>query len=234
MQCPVCKKHMISPVDLAPDLSGLGCGECAGVWIAGAEYDIWRTQQPGDLPEPPTIAKETVADTQKTAQGAVTDMRKTKICPQCGHLLLPYRVGHGLSFSIDYLPFLYVYGRKDSTVSVMGANIYPEDVESVVYSDPVVARLVNSFSMSLVDDAQGNPRPCFEFELSDLVQRSEVEAILGRILPLGLARLSLDYKKAREEYPESVAPIIRTFGMNEGPFKEDQGRIKKRYVRSAS
>jgi phenylacetate-CoA ligase len=131
-----------------------------------------------------------------------------------------------------YLPFLYVYGRKDSTVSVMGANIYPEDVESVVYSDPVVARLVNSFSMSLVDDAQGNPRPCFEFELSDLGQRSEVEAILGRILPLGLARLSLDYKKAREEYPESVAPIIRTFGMNEGPFKEDQGRIKKRYVRT--
>jgi len=130
-----------------------------------------------------------------------------------------------------YLPFLYVYGRKDSTLSIMGANIYPEDVESVVYSDPVLARFVHSFSMSLAEDAQGNPRPCFDFELSDLGQRSGVEAILGRILALGLARLSSDYKKARDEYAESVEPIIRTFGMNEGPFKEDPGRIKKRYVR---
>ena len=132
-----------------------------------------------------------------------------------------------------YLPFLFVYGRKDSTISVMGANIYPEDVESVVYSDPVVAKIVHSYSMSLVDDEHGNPRPCFEFELSDVGRRAEVEAILGQILPLGLARLSMDYKKAREEYAESVAPIIRIFGMNEGPFKDDQGRIKKRYVRSA-
>ena len=102
MQCPVCKKHMMNPVDLAPDLSGLGCSECAGVWIAGAEYDKWRARQPCELPEPPMTAQGAVADTQKTAQVAVTDIRKTKICPQCGHLMLPYRVGHGLSFSIDY------------------------------------------------------------------------------------------------------------------------------------
>jgi hypothetical protein len=44
----------------------------------------------------------------------------------------------------------------------------------------------------------------------------------------------LDYKKARDEYAEGIEPIIRIFGLNEGPFKEDQGRIKKRYVRSAS
>ena len=133
-----------------------------------------------------------------------------------------------------YLPFLYVYGRKDSTVSVMGTNIYPEDVESVVFSDPLLAKFVNSYSMSLVDDAKGNPRPCFEFELSDPSKTSEVELILERILSSGLARLSLDYKKARDEYAEGVEPIIRIFGLNEGPFKEDQGRIKKRYVRSAS
>lgn len=102
MQCPVCKKHMMNPVDLAPDLSGLGCGECAGVWIARTQYDRWRARQPGDLPEPPAAAKGSVADTQKTVQVAVADTHKTKICPQCGHLLLPYRVGHGLSFSIDY------------------------------------------------------------------------------------------------------------------------------------
>lgn len=132
-----------------------------------------------------------------------------------------------------YLPFLFIYGRKDSTISVMGANIYPEDVENVVYSDFAIGACINSFMISLEEDAQGNPRPCFEFELLDTSQDAVVSEKLARIFPKGLARLSLDFKKALEEYPDAVKPIIRTFGMSEGPFLENEGRIKKRYVKEA-
>ena len=38
------------------------------------------------------------------------------------------------------LPFVYVYGRRDATISVMGANIYPEDIETIVYGDPGLSR----------------------------------------------------------------------------------------------
>jgi phenylacetate-CoA ligase len=130
-----------------------------------------------------------------------------------------------------YLPFLYVYGRKDSTISVMGANIYPEDVESIVYSDQFLAKSVVSFHLSLIEDSKGNPRPCFDFELNDIGHKQKAEEILGRILSTGLACLSLDYKKASEEYAQAVEPVIRTFGMNEGPFAENQGRIKRQYVK---
>ena len=130
-----------------------------------------------------------------------------------------------------YVPFLFVYGRKDSTVSVMGANIYPEDVESIVYSDLFLANSINSFSISLEEDASGNPRPCFEFELLDIDQKAKVEEMLRSILSAGLAKLSLDYKKAHDEYPQAVEPIVKIFGMCEGPFKDDQARIKKRYVK---
>jgi len=132
-----------------------------------------------------------------------------------------------------YLPFLFIYGRKDSTISVMGANIYPEDVESIVYSDFMLANSINSFSLSLEEDAQGNPRPCFEFELLDINQKTKVEEKLKDVVSLGLARLSLDYKKAKEEYPQAVEPIIRIFGTNEGPFKDNQARIKKRYIKQS-
>jgi Zn-finger nucleic acid-binding protein len=91
MQCPVCKKHTLNAVELAPGLSGVRCSECSGTWIPRSKYDEWRAKQPGDLPE-----------TNAPAQAGVTGPHKAKICPQCGHLLLPYRVGHGLSFSIDY------------------------------------------------------------------------------------------------------------------------------------
>ncbi len=130
-----------------------------------------------------------------------------------------------------YLPFLFVYGRKDSTVSVMGANIYPEDVESILYSDSILAGNVNSFALSLEEDAQGNPRPCFEFELADLDQKAKVQEKLENILSDGLANLSADYKKAREEYPRAVEPVLRFFGPGQGPFKDNQSRIKKRYVK---
>jgi hypothetical protein len=114
---------------------------------------------------------------------------------------------------------------------VMGANIYPEDIESIIYSDFLLANIVNSFSISLEEDASGNPRPCFELELLDISQKVKVEEKLSSVLPLELAKLSLDYKKAREEYPQAVEPILRIFGMHEGPFKEDQARIKKRYIK---
>ena len=54
---------------------------------------------------------------------------------------------------------------------------------------------------------------------------------MKRIVSIELAKLSFDYKKAKDEYPEAVEPIIRTFGLYQGPFKENQARIKKRYVK---
>jgi phenylacetate-CoA ligase len=131
-----------------------------------------------------------------------------------------------------YLPFLFIYGRKDSTVSVMGANIYPEDVESIIYSVPLLASSINGFAISLEEDAEGNPRPCFEFELLDLRPKPEVEAMLRQILSPELAKLNLDYRKAREEYPQAVEPIVRIFGMHEGPFEANLSRIKRRYVKN--
>ena len=83
------------------------------------------------------------------------------------------------------------------------------------------------------EDAGGNPRPCFEFELLDINQKTKVEEKLNNILSTGLAKLSLDYKKAKDEYPQAVEPIVRIFGMHEGPFKDDQSRIKKRYVKQS-
>lgn len=130
-----------------------------------------------------------------------------------------------------YLPFLYIYGRKDSTISVMGANIYPEDVENIIYSDILLAKHISSFCLSLEEDLKGNPHPCFEFELFDTNQKTSVENKLNTIMSTELAKLNFDYKKAREEYSQAVQPVIKTFGLHEGPFADNQSRIKKRYVK---
>ena len=91
MQCPLCKKNTMNRIELIPGLRGFTCNECLGVWLDRSKYDAWRVKQPRDLPE-----------TSTPAHLAISETHKAKICPYCGHLLLPYRVGHGLAFSIDY------------------------------------------------------------------------------------------------------------------------------------
>jgi len=63
------------------------------------------------------------------------------------------------------LPFLWVYGRKDFTISLMGANIYPEDLEQCLYDEPELAAMTNSFCLGLIETADGSERPCFSFEV---------------------------------------------------------------------
>ena len=57
------------------------------------------------------------------------------------------------------LPFLWVNGRRDATISVMGANIYPEDIETLVYRDATLVPRLHSFLLSVMDDESGVPRP---------------------------------------------------------------------------
>jgi phenylacetate-CoA ligase len=129
------------------------------------------------------------------------------------------------------LPFLWIHGRRDATISVMGANIYPEDIEAVIYRDPQLARQVNSFCLSVVSDQSGNPRPCISLELNEGITCDEAwrERIVGQMRD-GLAALNLDYGTAAAEFPEAMKPIVDPYDRGAGPFAADAGRIKQRRV----
>jgi phenylacetate-CoA ligase len=133
------------------------------------------------------------------------------------------------------LPFVWVNGRRDATISVMGANIYPEDVEAVLYEDQDVARRIHSFLLSVVDDADGTPRPEISLELTDLRGVDDAwRDDRATALAAGLAALSIDVRSSIAEFPEAMRPIIRTWGPGEGPFAADRGRIKQRRIGAAA
>lgn len=124
------------------------------------------------------------------------------------------------------LPFLWIYGRGDSTISVMGANIYPEDLEQCVYADPVLARLTRSFCQSLCESPGKEVRPSFHFEIyeepSDEMRRRFLDSIVKH-----LVHINADFREAWHEYPETMIPEVRLHRLGEGPFKVDAGRIKQ-------
>jgi phenylacetate-CoA ligase len=129
------------------------------------------------------------------------------------------------------LPFLWVNGRRDATISVMGANIYPEDVETLVYRDVALVPKLHSFLLSVTDDENGVPRPMIALELADLsgVDDSWRSGMADKLRD-GLTGLNIDYRSSIAEFPDAMQPIVTTYGLGEGPFAADATRIKQRRV----
>jgi phenylacetate-CoA ligase len=129
------------------------------------------------------------------------------------------------------LPFLWIFGRRDSTISLMGANIYPEDVEASIYADPWLASGVRSFQLSVVTDEGGDPRPGVLLELDDGLEVDDAWRSARAIhIRDGLEALSRDYRTSLQGFPEAMLPVVRTFAVGTGPFAEDTGRIKQRRI----
>jgi phenylacetate-CoA ligase len=127
------------------------------------------------------------------------------------------------------LPFLWIYGRRDFTISVMGANIYPEDLEQCIYANPELARITRSFCQSLVETPNGGVRPAFYFEVecepSDELRGRFAESVLKTLVDL-----NADFRAAWHEYPETLVPEVQLHGIGQGPFRADAGKIKQARV----
>ena len=129
------------------------------------------------------------------------------------------------------LPFVWIFGRRDATISLMGANIYPEDVESTIYGDPGLAAAVRSFQLTVVQDESDTPRPGVMLELNEGVTVDDAwRGERAGQLRDGIAALSRDYRTSLAEYPEAMLPVVETFPMGSGPFAADAGRIKQRRI----
>jgi phenylacetate-CoA ligase len=129
------------------------------------------------------------------------------------------------------LPFVFINGRRDATISIMGANIYPEDLETIVFGDPELTRRLESFMLLLGSDPGGTPRPHVAVELPD---GTPVDAAWAATLPAlfreRLAALNKDYHEALAEFPEAMEPIVTVHAFRDGPFAGDAHRIKPRRI----
>jgi Zn-finger nucleic acid-binding protein len=93
MDCPVDQRRL-RRLEIEAHLPAFECGDCRGHWLRFGDYLAWRERQPGDRPE-------TTAATQLTPEVAEPRGSAPRRCPDCGHLLVRYRVGHGVAFALD-------------------------------------------------------------------------------------------------------------------------------------
>lgn len=92
MKCPAChSKHTVS-VSLTDNLRACKCERCGGHWIPSKHYEAWQKSLTEILPGKPFTEVEI----------EVKDHAGAKLCPECGKILLKYKVGHGLDFFVDH------------------------------------------------------------------------------------------------------------------------------------
>jgi phenylacetate-CoA ligase len=128
------------------------------------------------------------------------------------------------------MPYLFVFGRKDSTVSVMGANIYPGDIEAAIYAEPDLAARVLSFSLGIREERPGETRPLVSIQLAREEPSADLTDALAAAISRQLATQNRDYQEAMSEYPALMVPLVESFARGTGPFAGDGERIKHRYV----
>jgi phenylacetate-CoA ligase len=124
------------------------------------------------------------------------------------------------------LPFFWVYGRRDYTVSVMGANIYPEDIEQCLYADAALSKITHSFCLALDESAGADVHPKLMFEV-EVAPTPELSAAYRESMLRGLIALNADFRAGWHEYPDALTPIIELYPRGAGPFAADAGRIKQ-------
>lgn len=129
------------------------------------------------------------------------------------------------------MPFLYLFGRSDSTMSYMGANIYPEDVEQALFADDADARRLGAYCMELLDIGRGEQRPCVHAEV--VAGPVEDEALASRLRERVVQRLlasNRDFRAAASEDASATQVVVRLHAAGSGPFAGNRGRIKQRHI----
>jgi len=89
--CPVCKESKLSNLELEQNLQSSQCAKCNGIWISADQYDFWLKLHGENLPEKPPEGPSLQSGETSAA----------KFCPECKYILMKYRIGHQVGFSLN-------------------------------------------------------------------------------------------------------------------------------------
>lgn len=130
-------------------------------------------------------------------------------------------------------PFVYIFGRSNNTVSIGGANIYPENIEAALYRRET--RRIHSFKLAIDTDRNGNMRFVILVELKKgrVPSKRELANLDKKYHDIFLERLlkvNDDFRDAFEDDPKSTDPLIKIYPFGHGPFALDKKRTKPRLI----
>jgi phenylacetate-CoA ligase len=100
---------------------------------------------------------------------------------------------HG-SRGVRRLPFVYVFGRADFTVSFFGANIFPENIAVGLEQPGISSWVTGKFVLHVIEGLEADPRLAVAVELADGVEAAtDKEAAIAASVLAALLRLNSEF-----------------------------------------
>jgi phenylacetate-CoA ligase len=131
-------------------------------------------------------------------------------------------------FPVRNLPFVYVFGRADFTVSYYGANIYPENVTVGLEQQEIMAWVTGKFVLETRENEDGNKFLHIAVELlPDIEPSDSIAKVIAASIQAQLLRLNSEfanYTPAERQLPQIT---LHRFADHE----YFPGGVKHRYTR---
>ena len=130
------------------------------------------------------------------------------------------------------LPVILMYGRSDFSVAYYGCKIVPAEVEGICYSTPQIASFVDCFCIVTSEDADNNKHLaiCLELARGKEAPPAEEHQALCDLVYRRLAEVNQDFRESIRMVPAGYEPTIEFHAKGQGPFANNDIRVKCRYI----
>lgn len=137
-------------------------------------------------------------------------------------------LGLPADFQPRHLPFVYVFGRADFTVSYYGANIYPENVTVALEQVDFMQQISGKFVLQVLETAIGDKELHVAVELLPKIQPDgELSAKIALAIKNQLLRLNSEF--AHYTPAEHQLPLVTLYGFADPEYFPIG--VKHRYTR---
>ena len=139
--------------------------------------------------------------------------------------------GNNIPEDILHLPFIFLAGRTDGTISLDGANVYPHQIEICLHKDKTVAKKVQAFKIVRHEDKHCNITFVIKIEVKKGVARSfSLARRIHNVILSHLLTINRDYEESYINNKKATDPHILLYLPGSKEFSDDLHKIKNQYI----
>lgn len=130
------------------------------------------------------------------------------------------------------LPFLYVAGRTDGTISVDGANVYPNQIEAGILSNKELEKKTNAFLLYKATQKKQNLQLTVAIQLKEKIRsNSALQKKYHDVILKKLLELNPDFRESYDHNKALCDPLLVLHKYDSKLFSENEEGVKEKYIR---
>jgi len=129
----------------------------------------------------------------------------------------------------SHFPFLFVYGRNDSSVPFYGCKVFPSDIEQILSSEAALMSSFGTFQLAVAEDEHLTSHLTIHLEQTGSAVSAELSGTLDELFFNALTRVNQDFREVSRLFDRGQLHV-QVHARDTGPFAGRDIRIKNKYI----